>query len=146
MIDLRDAELYASLQQAAHGRILGQASLRSRNEHADTLYIDHNTTLVLFRHEALDRDPVFAGFFNAVPILYRIQTLLGELNGAFHIVYAHDKGFDLLADLCNILGLQVRIVSQFRNGNVSGMLRTQVHGYFVGTDRSNDTDYFISCI
>ena len=146
MVHLGDAQLDLGLQQAGHGRVLGQAGLRGGDENADALDIDHDAALVLLGDGAFHGDALFPGGLDAVPVLHGIQALLRKLHGALHVVDADNEGLDLLAHLDDVLGLDVGIVGQLGDGDVAGMLGAQIHRDLGSADGGDDTRDLIPII
>ena len=145
-VDLSDAELHLLLEQLAQIGILGQTALRSGNEHTNALNGDDDAALVLLGDDAFENRFVLNGAFNVFPKLDSVKALFGKSGIAFHIVDADDISFDLIADLDDILGLDVGVVAQLRNRDITGLLAAHVNLNFRCADRGNDAGHLISCI
>ena len=145
-VDLGNAELDLL---TLHGRQIsaaGLAALRSGNEHADALDGNHDAALVLLGDSAFQHGLLLNGSLNVLPDLHSVQTLLGQLGIAFHIVDADNIGLDLVAHLHDILGLRAGIVAQLAELDVSILLSANIHLNLGGGDGGDNTGYLLSCI
>ena len=75
------------------------------------------------------------------PDLGGVQTLLGQLRVALHVVDADDPGLDLVAHVDDILRLDAGIVGQFAELDVSGLLGTHIHLDLGGGDGRHDAGH-----
>ena len=145
-VDLRNAKLNLL---ALHGREVGAAglaALRSGNKHPDALDRHHNAALVLLRNSALQHGLLLNSGLDILPDLLGVQTLLGQLCIALHIIDADNIGLDLVAHLQNVLGLDIGIVAQLTELDVRILLGTNIHLNLSGSNARYNAGYLLSCI
>ena len=136
-VDLSDAQLHALLDHLGQVGAAGLAGLGSGDEHPDALDVGHQATLVLLGDDTLEHVLVLNGVLDGLPVLLGVQTLLGQLDHAVAVADQHDVGLDLLADLADVLDLDIGIVAQLRKGDVAGILDTQFDLHFSRRDRDD---------
>ena len=145
-VDLGHAELDLLLDHLAKVGVLGHTALRSGHEDAHALDRDDDAALVHFGHDAFEDGLVLNGSLDVLPELDRVETFLGEGGVAFHVVDADDISFDLVADLDDILGLDIGVVAQLGNRDVTRLLAADVDLNFGRADGRDDAGHLISCI
>ena len=146
LIDFGDAKLDSLTQKLAHGCFLGQAGLGSGHEDLDAADTDNNAALIVLNDLTLNSIAFHACCIDVIPGLDGIQTLLGKHDGAFHVIDANHEGFDLVADLDNILCLCRRIIGKLAHGNVAGLLGTEIHRHLSRRDCSDDSFHPVTSI
>ena len=95
---------------------------------------------------AFDNGLLILGSLDVVPDLDGVQTLLGELGIALHVVDADNVGLDLVAHLHDVLGLGGGIVRQLAQLDVSCLLGAHVHLHLSGGDGRDNAGDRLSCI
>ena len=145
-VNLGNLHLYLLTDHCGHIAALSHVRLRSRNEHADALYIGNQATLVFFRDDSIYHSLLFAPGSHIIPYLHTVQLLLGQLAGALLIVHTNNEHLDLIANLQDILGLNGGICADFIIRDVAGVLGAQIDLDFGGANTCYDTGNFISCI
>ena len=141
-----DVQANGGAHQLGHGLIAAQAGLRSGDKDTDALDHDDNAALVFFFDNAFQHGLVFPCFFDGLPVLHTVQTLLGQGHNAVLIVDTHDIGFDLIAHMDYIFQLDGRIVRIFFLLDVASVLGTQINLDLSRCDIDNDTDNLVPCI
>lgn len=121
-------------------------ALRSGHEHAHALDRNDDAALVHFGHGAFENGLVLNGGLNVFPELDSVETLLGEGGVAFHVVDADNVSLDLVADLDDVLGLDVGVAAQLRNRDIACLLAADVDLDLGRADGGHDTGHLISCI
>ena len=145
-VDLGHAELDLLLDHLAKVGVLGHTALRSGHEDAHALDRDDDAALVHFGHDTVENGLVLNSSLDIFPELDGVETLLGEGGIAFHVVDADNIGLDLVADLDDVLGLDVGVVAQLGNRDVTRLLAADVDLYFGRADGRDDAGHLISCI
>ena len=145
-VDLGDLQTDGLTDQLGHGGIARQTGLGGRDKNTHAVHGDNDAALVFFRDLAFNDRTVGSSILNIRPGLDGVQALLGEHHGAFHIVHAHNAGFDLIADVDNVFHLGSAILGELGHGDVAGMLGAQVNGDFRGRDADNITGDGVSVI
>ena len=145
-VDLSDAQLDLL---TLHGREVGAPGLTALgggDEHPHALDGDHDAALVLLGDSALQDSLLLHGLLDVLPDLGGVQTLLGQFSVALHVVDADDPGLDLVAHVDQVLGLDVGIVAQFAELDVSGLLGTHIHLNLGGGDGRHDAGHPVTVI
>ena len=93
-------------------RFKRKAGLGGGHEHAHALAVDDHAALVLLNNDALHHGAVGAGLNDAVPVFGGVQALLGEHDGALHVVDAHDIGLDLVAHMDDVRHIDAGLVGE----------------------------------
>ena len=137
LVDLADAELDLLLEELGHGSVLRKAGLAGGNEYANALDEDDYAALVLLHDGALDYGALIACVYDVVPVFGGVKTLLGEHNGALDVVDAHNVGFDLIADLDDVIDIDARLVGELVYGDISGLLGSEIYGNLSLSDGRN---------
>ena len=137
-VDLGDPQLDLLLH---HGRQIGApglTALRGGDEHPHALDGHHDAALVLLGDSALQDGLLLHGLLDVLPDLGGVQTLLGQLRVALHVVDADHIGLDLVAHVDDVLRLDIGIVAQLAELDVGRLLGAHVHLHFGGGDGGND--------
>ena len=145
-VDLGDTEVDLLLDEAGEVSAPGQAALGGGDEDPDALDGHHETALVFLGDGTLEDGLLLDGLLDVLPDLHGVQTLLGELGVAFHVVDADDVGLDLVAHVDNVLGLDGGIVAQLAELDVGGLLGAHIHLHLSRGDGGDDTGDLLSCI
>ena len=145
LVDLGDLEADSLLEQLCKISLAGQIGLGCGNEHAHALDIDDNAALVLFGDNAFENGLVIDSFFNCVPHLGSVKTLLGEHCGAFDIVDSDNNSFDSIADLDSIFDLDA-VIGELGSRNEAGILGAQINTDLGAGNSNNNAGYLISII
>ena len=142
----QDLEANGLLEQILKIIVSGTSSLRSGNEYLHAIGENQNTAANHFGYNAFQNLAALAGFSNLLEAGNGIETLLGKHYSAFHIVDAQDNQVQLVALLYQVGSLGSRIVCQFGQRNVAGMLGADIDCYFVRCNACNDAGYLLPCI
>ena len=145
-VDLSNAQLDLLLDHRGQVSAPGHAALRSGDEYPDTLDGSHQAALVLLSNDALQDGLLLHGLLNVLPDLNSIQTLLGQLGEALHVVDTDNVGLDLVTHLHHVLGLDVGIIAELAGLDVGGLLGAHVHLHLSGGDSGHNTGNLFSCI
>ena len=145
-VDFQDLHLLGGLHQLTKLAASGDAGGGSGDEDTDALVVSDNAALVFFSDEGFDDGLFFADGFDVIPDLAGVQTLLGQHDGAFHVVDADNSNFHFVADLQDFFGLDGGISGKLIHRDVAGVLGTQIHLDLGGADGRNDTGNLISII
>ena len=86
------------------------------------------------------------GLLDVVPALHGVKALLGQGDNALLVVDAHDIGFDLVADLYQVLDLYSGIIGQLGHRYVTGMLGAKIHIDLRGCNPSDNARNLLPCI
>ena len=145
-VDLGDAELDLLALHGGQVRAAGLAALGGGHEHPHALDGHHDAALVLLGDGALQDGLVLHGLLDVLPDLGGVQTLLAELRVTLHVVDPDHPGLDLVAHMDQVLGLDIGIVAQFAELDVSGLLGPHVHLDLVGGDGRHDAGHPVTVI
>ena len=137
-VDLGDPQLDLLLH---HGRQIGAPGLTALgggDEHPHALDGHHDAALVLLGDSALQDGLLLHGLLDVLPDLGGVQTLLGQLRVALHVVDPDHVGLDLVAHVDDVLGLDIGVVAQLTELDVSRLLGPHVHLHLGGGNGGND--------
>ena len=121
-VDLQDLQLDSLTLQGAQVLHTAHGSVGSGNEHADTVGDHQNATLDHLGDGTIQDGALSLGIHNDLPALQSVDALLGQHDGAFLIVGAHDEQQQLVANLHQIVGIGGGIVGQLIDRNIAGLL------------------------
>ena len=145
-LHLGDFQTHGLLHHGVHVSLPGQTGLRCGNEHAVALHGNNNAALIGLGDHAFQNFAAFSSSNNGLPALCCVQTFLGQLHSAFHVVHTDDDSFDLVADFDTVLNLCTGLIREFRRGDKSGVLHTQIHIHFGGCDCYDFAGNFITIV
>ena len=143
LVDFDDAEARLRTLQRAEVFHTGRRRLRCGNEHAHAVGDGQHAALDHIGDDAFEDLAALGSRDDRLPALLRIHALLGQRDRAFLIVGTHNQQFQLIADLDNILGVDIGIRRQFVHRHIAGLLAADNFDlHFVGSDPDDDTAHF----